>query len=95
MCSKVYFERASLTEHRHFSTAGILHVILHAPSNALEPHWSKILSTIEWLLAIQDPLGNWPSKASLHMTYISGGAAAQPDSKRLGVDEEHDDALVQ
>ncbi|KAI0635461.1 hypothetical protein C8Q77DRAFT_1217277 [Trametes polyzona] len=75
--------------------AGILHVVLHAPAKILQPHWSKILSTIEWLLAIQDPLGNWPTKAGHHMPYVSGGAAAQPESKRLGVDEEYDDALVQ
>ncbi|KAI0353316.1 hypothetical protein OH77DRAFT_619046 [Trametes cingulata] len=74
---------------------GILHVVLHAPSRIIAPHWSKILSTVEWLLAIQDPSGNWPTKAGRHMTYVSGGAAAQTESKRIGVDEESDDALVQ
>ncbi|KAI0746461.1 hypothetical protein C8Q80DRAFT_1175179 [Daedaleopsis nitida] len=74
---------------------GILHVILHAPSAILRSHWEKILGTVQWLLAIQHPLGNWPTKAGRHMLHISGGAAAQADSKRLGVDEEFDDALVQ
>ncbi|KAJ8488071.1 hypothetical protein ONZ51_g3790 [Trametes cubensis] len=75
--------------------AGILHELLHAPSKIIAPHWQKIISTVEWLLTIQDPLGNWPSKASRHMPSISGGAATNQESKRLGVDEEHDDALVQ
>ncbi|KAI0646053.1 hypothetical protein C8Q79DRAFT_643399 [Trametes meyenii] len=75
--------------------AGILHVVLHAPAKVLAPHWVKIVATVEWLLAIQDPLGNWASKAGRHMTYVSGGAATQQESKRLGVDEEYDDALVQ
>ncbi|CDO69095.1 hypothetical protein BN946_scf184992.g44 [Trametes cinnabarina] len=74
--------------------AGILTEVLHAPSNTIAPHWPKILSTVEWLLAIQSPLGNWPSKAGRHLAYISGGAAAQEESKRSGVDEETDDALV-
>ncbi|KAL7284402.1 hypothetical protein ACG7TL_001692 [Trametes sanguinea] len=74
---------------------GILHQVLHAPSHIIAPHWPKILSTVEWLVAIQDPLGNWPSKAGRHMPYVSGGAAAQQESKRIGVDEEYDDALVQ
>ncbi|KAI0827201.1 hypothetical protein BC628DRAFT_210366 [Trametes gibbosa] len=74
---------------------GILHVVLHAPAKVLEPHWPKILATVEWLLAIQDPLGNWPSKAGAHMINASGGAAGQQESKRTGVVEEHDDVLVQ
>ncbi|KAI0368554.1 hypothetical protein BV20DRAFT_457658 [Pilatotrama ljubarskyi] len=74
---------------------GILHVLLHAPSKIISPHWSKIVSTVEWLLAIQDPLGNWPIKAGRHMAHISNGAAAQTQSKSIGVDENYDDALIQ
>ncbi|RPD65168.1 hypothetical protein L226DRAFT_456313 [Lentinus tigrinus ALCF2SS1-7] len=74
---------------------GILQVLLHAPSAILEPHWEDITTTIEWLLAIQDPLGNWPTKAGRHMPYVSGGAAVQGESKRVGVSEEHDDPPIQ
>ncbi|KAH9855565.1 hypothetical protein C2E23DRAFT_813811 [Lenzites betulinus] len=74
---------------------GILHIVLHAPAKVLEPHWPKILATIEWLLAIQDPQGNWPSKVGTHMTHISGGAASPEDSKQVLVDEETDDTPVQ
>ena len=69
-------------------------MLLHAPSYIVQTHWSKILSTVEWLLAIQDPLGNWPIKAGCHMPLIPGGAAVQEDTKRLGIDEETGTALV-
>ncbi|KAI8970640.1 hypothetical protein BD414DRAFT_540798 [Trametes punicea] len=75
--------------------AGILHEVLHAPARILVPHWPKILSMVEWLLAIQDPLGNWPTRAGRHMAYVQGGAATHQQSKRQGVDEEQADALVQ
>ncbi|TFK87683.1 hypothetical protein K466DRAFT_490406 [Polyporus arcularius HHB13444] len=67
---------------------GILHMLLHAPSAILQPHWEKIVSTIEWLLALQDPLGNWPTRADRHVP--SDGAAAQDGSS-----DEFDDSLVQ
>ncbi|KAH9914166.1 uncharacterized protein BXZ73DRAFT_92830 [Epithele typhae] len=75
--------------------AGILHMLVHAPSAIVLPHWDDILHTVEWLLAVQDPLGNWPTEAGQHMAHISGGAAVQPDTKRLGVNEERDDTPVQ
>ena len=74
---------------------GILHVLLHSPSAIIKPYWDKILTTIQWLLAIQDPLGNWPSKAGLHMHTINGGAAVHDETKHLAVDEEAETDLVQ
>ncbi|KAI0916080.1 hypothetical protein AcV7_007181 [Taiwanofungus camphoratus] len=75
--------------------AGILQMLISCPSHVLAPHWPAILGTIEWLLAIQDPLGNWPSKAGRHMPYVPGGSAASKEGKRLSVEYPNDDALVQ
>ncbi|TBU22338.1 hypothetical protein BD311DRAFT_824624 [Dichomitus squalens] len=74
---------------------GILHPILYAPSDIIKPHWDKILATVQWLLAVQDPLGNWPTKAGRHMPVIPGGSATHAESKHVAIDEEHDDSLVQ
>ncbi|KAI0718439.1 hypothetical protein C8T65DRAFT_639085 [Cerioporus squamosus] len=74
---------------------GILHMLLHAPSAILEPHWDNIIATMEWLLALQDPQGNWPTKAGRHMPYTSGGATTQDDSAAVAVSEVHDDPPVQ
>ncbi|PIL27270.1 hypothetical protein GSI_10417 [Ganoderma sinense ZZ0214-1] len=73
--------------------AGILHMIIHAPPQIIAPHWDKVLRTVEWLLTIQDPLGNWPSKARPNMPLSSSGAATSPiDAEHA---DENDDALVQ
>ena len=70
-------------------------MLLHAPPSVVGPHWDKVLATLEWLLAVQDPLGNWPAAAGRHMPLVPGGAAAHDASKRLGVDEELADAPLQ
>ncbi|KZV75025.1 hypothetical protein PENSPDRAFT_681467 [Peniophora sp. CONT] len=44
--------------------AGILDVILHCPESILVTHASVICNTVEHLLFLQDPSGNWPSSAS-------------------------------
>ncbi|THH26889.1 hypothetical protein EUX98_g7298 [Antrodiella citrinella] len=46
---------------------GILQMLVSVPPRPLEPHWNLILGTVRWLLAVQLPSGNWPSKASTHM----------------------------
>ena len=46
--------------------AGILQMLLSAPPTIVAPHWDVILDTIEWLLKIQQPSGNWPHKATAH-----------------------------
>ncbi|KAI0763935.1 hypothetical protein BD413DRAFT_483226 [Trametes elegans] len=74
---------------------GILHIVLHAPAKVLAPHWSKIVSTAEWLLAIQNPIGNWPTRAGKHMAYVPGGSASHEDPQKLGVDDDFDEQLVQ
>lgn len=68
--------------------AGILQVLICAPAHIIAPYWSDITGTVEWLLAIQEPLGNWPTKASRHMHY-----AASRTAKRVSVED--GDALVQ
>ncbi|KAH9949671.1 hypothetical protein B0H21DRAFT_777121 [Amylocystis lapponica] len=76
--------------------AGILQMLLSAPTRALRPHWAAVLGTIEWLLAIQEPLGNWPSKATRHMYYTAGGSAMSKQAKRESVGRDGDrDELVQ
>lgn len=73
--------------------AGILQVLICAPAHIIAPYWSDITGTVEWLLAIQEPLGNWPTKASRHMHYAAGGAATSRTAKRVSVED--GDALVQ
>ncbi|KAI1798461.1 hypothetical protein LXA43DRAFT_32098 [Ganoderma leucocontextum] len=75
--------------------AGILHMIIHAAPHIVEPHWDKVLRTVEWLIAIQDPLGNWPTNAPHQMPHTSGDATTQSRLKDVGVDDEDDDALIQ
>ncbi|EKM53181.1 uncharacterized protein PHACADRAFT_185888 [Phanerochaete carnosa HHB-10118-sp] len=43
--------------------AGILQMLLRCPPAMLTPHWDALLDTLEWLLALQQPSGNWPHKA--------------------------------
>ena len=38
-----------------------------SPQTILAPHWDVILQTISWLVDIQLPSGNWPTKAEKHM----------------------------
>ncbi|KZT02775.1 uncharacterized protein LAESUDRAFT_388250 [Laetiporus sulphureus 93-53] len=76
-------------------TAGILQMLISSPSNAVAPHWSVIIGTIDWLLAIQQPLGNWPSTAERHLYYASGGSATSRRAKRVSVEEGNEDALIQ
>ncbi|KAH9923871.1 uncharacterized protein B0H18DRAFT_1013836 [Fomitopsis serialis] len=38
--------------------AGILHMLVLAPSSIIHPHRSDIVGMVEWLLAIQEPLWN-------------------------------------
>lgn len=68
-------------------------MIIYAPPHIIQPHWDKILRTVEWLLAIQEPTGNWPSKARPQMPLTSGGAATQPADAEHA--DENEDALVQ
>ncbi|CAL1710767.1 unnamed protein product [Somion occarium] len=47
--------------------AGILQMLISAPKHLLVDHWDMIVRTISWLVDIQLPSGNWPSKAGRHM----------------------------
>jgi len=47
--------------------AGILQMLLCIPPALLESYWNSLLSTMQWLLDIQQPSGNWPTKAGRHM----------------------------
>ena len=44
--------------------AGILHGLLCSPAHPVAPHWAAIEGTVDWLLGLQQPSGNWPHKAS-------------------------------
>ncbi|KAI0027664.1 hypothetical protein K488DRAFT_90586 [Vararia minispora EC-137] len=46
---------------------GILYVILHAPESLVIQHADVIAQTITHILFLQDPAGNWPSAASVHL----------------------------
>ncbi|KAG6810344.1 hypothetical protein H0H92_012350 [Tricholoma furcatifolium] len=43
--------------------AGILLMLWSSPFNIVEPYSDEMLSTLDWLITLQDPTGNWPSKA--------------------------------
>ena len=47
--------------------AGILQMLASAPKYILKPHWHLVLGTLRWLLEVQLPSGNWPSKAGRRM----------------------------
>lgn len=79
-------------------TAGILHMLICCPKEIIFPHWPTIEQTIEWLLAIQDSLGNWPSKAGRHMTYVEGGSAYNSNHGAhidVPLRDEYEDVLIQ
>lgn len=38
-----------------------------APPHIVAPYWELIIQTIRWLISIQQPSGNWPSKAGIGM----------------------------
>ncbi|TFK17167.1 hypothetical protein FA15DRAFT_711068 [Coprinopsis marcescibilis] len=42
---------------------GILQILLSCPRTVAEKHISDVILTVEWLVASQDPEGNWPTKA--------------------------------
>ncbi len=48
-------------------SAGILQMMLFAPRRILAPHWELVTQAIRWLVSIQHPSGNWPSKAGIGM----------------------------
>ncbi|OCH89154.1 hypothetical protein OBBRIDRAFT_794510 [Obba rivulosa] len=47
--------------------AGILQMLVSCPSRVIRSHWPAIHSTLEWLLTVQNPSGNWPSKTNHHL----------------------------
>ncbi|EPS98191.1 hypothetical protein FOMPIDRAFT_1127156, partial [Fomitopsis schrenkii] len=75
--------------------AGILHMLVLAPSKTITSYWSDIVGMVEWFLAIQEPPGNWPSKAGRHMYYVEGGTAMFTEAKQeaQATDDRHE--LVQ
>ncbi|OBZ77248.1 LanC-like protein 2 [Grifola frondosa] len=75
--------------------AGILQMLISCPLRALSPHWPAIVETVQWLLAIQNPLGNWPTKAGKYMCQITGGSAVSKEAKRVNVGEEDEEELIQ
>lgn len=75
--------------------AGILQMLVSAPPQMVTPYWSDILGAVQWLLEIQDPLGNWPTQAGRHMTRFKGGAAVNQATKRVSIEDDSDDPLVQ
>lgn len=76
-------------------TAGILHMLVMAPSNITTTYWPDIVGMVEWLLAIQGPLGNWPSKAGRHLYYVAGGTATSQEAKRVSVGKDDQHELLQ
>ena len=42
-------------------------MLVSSPQTILAPHWDVIVQTISWLVDIQLPSGNWPTKAEKHM----------------------------
>jgi hypothetical protein len=42
---------------------GSLHMLLLCPSKIITPHVPLILQTVEWIVGLQAPSGNWPSRA--------------------------------
>ncbi|KAH9838013.1 uncharacterized protein C8Q71DRAFT_706445 [Rhodofomes roseus] len=74
---------------------GILHMLVMAPSNITTTYWPDIVGMVEWLLAIQEPLGNWPSKAGRHLYYVAGGTATSQEAKRVSVGKDNQHELLQ
>jgi len=75
--------------------AGILHMLVLTPSSIIQSHWPDIVEMIEWLLAIQEPLGNWPSKAGRHLYHVPGGTATSIEAKRVSIGEDDRHELLQ
>ena len=44
-------------------------MLVSAPPEIIAPYWNLIINTVEWLLSLQQPCGNWPHKAvhSMHL----------------------------
>ena len=70
-------------------------MLVLAPSKTIVPYWSDIVEMVEWLLAVQEPLGNWPSKAGRHMYYVQGGTATSVEAKRESLPKDDRHELVQ
>ncbi|KZT64152.1 hypothetical protein DAEQUDRAFT_733009 [Daedalea quercina L-15889] len=75
--------------------AGILHMLVLAPSTIIGSYWSDIVEMVEWLLAIQEPLGNWPSRAGRHLYHVPGGTATSTEAKRVSLPKDDKHELVQ
>ncbi|TFK45266.1 hypothetical protein OE88DRAFT_1669522 [Heliocybe sulcata] len=46
--------------------AGILQMLLQSPPEIIKPYFPLIYDTVEWLISLQGPDGNWPHVASTH-----------------------------
>ncbi|TCD66895.1 hypothetical protein EIP91_000796, partial [Steccherinum ochraceum] len=46
---------------------GILHMMSSVPDHLLKQYWAIVLDTLTWLVKIQQPSGNWTSRAGRHM----------------------------
>ena len=77
------------------TVVGILHMLVLAPSKTILPYWSDMVEMVEWLLAIQEPLGNWPSKAGRHLYYVQGGTASSTAAERESLPQDDKHELVQ
>lgn len=42
-------------------------MLISVPRRLLEPYWKLVLDTVHWLLEVQLPSGNWPSKARKYL----------------------------
>ena len=42
-------------------------MLVSSPQSILAPHWDVIVQTVSWLVDVQLPSGNWPTKAEKHM----------------------------
>ena len=58
-------------------------MLLSCPRVLITPHWDALLDTLEWLLALQQPSGNWPHKAP------------SPSPRTSSSQDDADDELVQ
>ncbi|KAI0794818.1 hypothetical protein C8Q75DRAFT_747552 [Abortiporus biennis] len=47
--------------------AGILQILICTPPEIIAPHWDLVANTARWLVDIQLPDGNWPTKAVRNM----------------------------
>lgn len=76
-------------------SAGILQMLVSAPSHMLQNHWEAILHTLQWLVDIQDQdTGNWSHKASRNLlTEASIGHSHRLSDGRA--DNTDNDAMVQ